>query len=48
MAENMIEIKNLYKKYKNAEDFSVNDISLNIEKMRSMGFLVLTEPGKLL
>lgn len=42
----MIEIKNLYKKYKNAEDFSVNDISLNIEKNEIYGILGPNGAGK--
>lgn len=44
--ENLIEIKNLYKKYKNAEDFSVNDISLNIEKNEIYGILGPNGAGK--
>jgi ABC-2 type transport system ATP-binding protein len=36
----------IYKKYKNAEEFSVNDISLNIEKDEIYGILGLTEPEK--
>jgi ABC-2 type transport system ATP-binding protein len=44
--ENFIEIKNLYKKYKNAEEFSVNDISLNIEKDEIYGILGPTEQEK--
>jgi len=46
MAENIIEIKNLYKKYKNAEDFSVNDITLNIEKDEIYGILGPNGAGK--
>jgi ABC-2 type transport system ATP-binding protein len=46
MAENIIEIKNLYKKYKNAEEFSVNDISLNIEKNEIYGILGPNGAGK--
>ncbi|WP_312399571.1 ABC transporter ATP-binding protein [Chryseobacterium sp.] len=44
--ENLIEIKNLYKKYKNAEEFSVNDISLNIEKDEIYGILGPNGAGK--
>ncbi|KMQ65899.1 multidrug ABC transporter ATPase [Chryseobacterium sp. FH2] len=43
---NIIEIKNLYKKYKNAEEFSVNDISLNIEKNEIYGILGPNGAGK--
>jgi len=46
MAENFIEIKSLYKKYKNAEDFSVNDISLNIAKNEIYGILGPNGAGK--
>lgn len=46
MAENFIEIKNLYKKYKNAEDFSVNDISLTIAKEEIYGILGPNGAGK--
>ncbi|MCW3160998.1 ABC transporter ATP-binding protein [Chryseobacterium oryctis] len=46
MAENIIEIKNLYKKYKNADDFSVNNISLNIEKNEIYGILGPNGAGK--
>lgn len=44
--ENFIEIKNLYKKYKNAEEFSVNDISLNIGKEEIYGILGPNGAGK--
>lgn len=44
--ENFIEIKNLYKKYKNAEEFSVNDISLILKKTKSTEFWDQTEPEK--
>ncbi|MEC3877493.1 ABC transporter ATP-binding protein [Chryseobacterium salviniae] len=44
--EHFIEIKNLYKKYKNAEDFSVNDISLNIAKNEIYGILGPNGAGK--
>ncbi|MPT33468.1 MAG: ABC transporter ATP-binding protein [Chryseobacterium sp.] len=44
--ENIIEIKNLYKKYKNAEEFSVNDISLNIDKNEIYGILGPNGAGK--
>jgi ABC-2 type transport system ATP-binding protein len=46
MADSIIEIKNLYKKYKNAEEFSVNDISLNIEKNEIYGILGPNGAGK--
>lgn len=46
MAEHSIEIKNLYKKYKNAEDFSVNDISLNIGRNEIYGILGPNGAGK--
>ncbi len=46
MAENMIEIKNLYKKYKNSDEFSVNDISLNIDKNEIYGILGPNGAGK--
>jgi len=44
--EHFIEIKNLYKKYKNAEDFSVNDISLSIAKNEIYGILGPNGAGK--
>ncbi|MEY8761496.1 ABC transporter ATP-binding protein [Chryseobacterium tongliaoense] len=44
--DHIIEIKNLYKKYKNAEEFSVNDISLNIEKNEIYGILGPNGAGK--
>jgi ABC-2 type transport system ATP-binding protein len=44
--ENIIEIKNLYKKYKHAEEFSVNDISLNIEENEIYGILGPNGAGK--
>ncbi|MBB4808064.1 ABC-2 type transport system ATP-binding protein [Chryseobacterium defluvii] len=46
MAENSIEIKNLYKKYKNSDEFSVNDISLNIDKNEIYGILGPNGAGK--
>lgn len=46
MAENIIEIKNLYKKYKNSDEFSVNDISLNIDKNEIYGILGPNGAGK--
>jgi ABC-type multidrug transport system, ATPase component len=46
MAENIIEIKKLYKKYKNSEEFSVNDISLNIDKNEIYGILGPNGAGK--
>lgn len=42
----IIEIRNLYKKYKNAEYFSVNDISLSIEKGEIFGLLGPNGAGK--
>ena len=44
--EHIIEINNLYKKYKNAEDFSVNDISLSISKEEIYGILGPNGAGK--
>ena len=44
--ENIIEIKKLYKKYKNSEDFSVNDISLNIDRNEIYGILGPNGAGK--
>lgn len=46
MAENIIEIKKLYKKYKNSDEFSVNDISLNIDKNEIYGILGPNGAGK--
>ena len=46
MSNPIIEIKNLYKKYKNSEDFSVNDISLNIDKNEIYGILGPNGAGK--
>lgn len=46
MTENMIEIKNLYKKYKNSDEFSVNDISLEIGKNEIYGILGPNGAGK--
>lgn len=46
MAESIIEIKNLYKKYKNSDEFSVNDISLNIDKNEIYGILGPNGAGK--
>lgn len=46
MAEHIIEIKNLYKKYKNSDEFSVNDISLNISKNEIYGILGPNGAGK--
>lgn len=46
MAENIIEITNLYKKYKNSDEFSVNDISLNIDKNEIYGILGPNGAGK--
>ena len=42
----IIQTKNLYKKYKNAEYFSVNDISLTIEKGEIFGLLGPNGAGK--
>lgn len=44
--EPIISIKNLYKKYQNAEDFSVNDISLNIHPKEVFGILGPNGAGK--
>ncbi|MBQ0152963.1 MAG: ABC transporter ATP-binding protein [Chryseobacterium sp.] len=44
--EHSIEIKNLYKKYKNSDDFSVNDISLTIDKNDIYGILGPNGAGK--
>lgn len=44
--ENIIEIKNLYKKYKHAEEFSVNGISLNINQNEIYGILGPNGAGK--
>lgn len=46
MAENSIEIRNLYKKYKNADEFSVNDISLDIGSNEIYGILGPNGAGK--
>lgn len=46
MPQNIIEIKNLYKKYKNAEFFSVNNISLNITEGEIFGILGPNGAGK--
>lgn len=46
MEQNIIEINNLYKKYKDAEDFSVNDISLQINKNEIFGILGPNGAGK--
>lgn len=43
---NIIEIHNLSKKYKNAEDFSVNSISLNIKQGEIFGLLGPNGAGK--
>lgn len=42
----IIEISHLFKKYKNAEDFSVNDISLNIRREDIFGILGPNGAGK--
>ncbi|MBA5247263.1 ABC transporter ATP-binding protein [Marnyiella aurantia] len=42
----MIEIKNLYKKYKNADEFSVNNISLEIAENEIYGILGPNGAGK--
>ncbi|WP_292010142.1 ABC transporter ATP-binding protein [Chryseobacterium sp.] len=44
--EPVIKIKNLYKKYKNADDFSVNDISLQINSKEIYGILGPNGAGK--
>ncbi len=46
MPKNIIQIKNLYKKYKNADDFSVNNISLDIEEGEIYGILGPNGAGK--
>ncbi len=46
MATNIIEIKNLYKKYKNADEFSVNNISLEIAENEIYGILGPNGAGK--
>ncbi|UOE40829.1 ABC transporter ATP-binding protein [Chryseobacterium suipulveris] len=46
MPESIIKIQNLYKKYKNADDFSVNNISLNIEENEIFGILGPNGAGK--
>ena len=43
---NIIETKQLYKKYKNAEDFSVNDVTLNIKEGERYGILGPNGAGK--
>ncbi|WP_419869594.1 ABC transporter ATP-binding protein [Chryseobacterium sp. CT-SW4] len=46
MEQPIIEIKNLYKKYKSAEEFSVNDISLQINSQEIFGILGPNGAGK--
>ena len=46
LATNIIEIKNLYKKYKNADEFSVNNISLEIGENEIYGILGPNGAGK--
>src|SRR5215216_551784 len=46
MTDSIVEIKNLYKKYKNSDEFSVNDISLNIKKNEIYGILGPNGAGK--
>ena len=46
MERNIIEIKNLYKKYKNAEGFSVNDFSMDIAEGEIFGILGPNGAGK--
>lgn len=46
MTNPIIEINNLYKKYKNNDDFSVNDISLKIDKNEIFGILGPNGAGK--
>jgi ABC-2 type transport system ATP-binding protein len=46
LATNIIEIKNLYKKYKNADEFSVNNISLEIAENEIYGILGPNGAGK--
>ncbi len=43
---NIIEIKNLYKKYKNADDFSVKDFSMDIAEGEIFGILGPNGAGK--
>lgn len=44
--KNIIEIKNLFKKYKNADDFSVKDFSLDIAEGEIFGILGPNGAGK--
>lgn len=46
MGKSIIQTKNLYKKYKNAEHFSVNDISFSVEKGEIYGLLGPNGAGK--
>lgn len=46
MENPFIIIKNLYKKYQNADSFSVNDISLNIDRKEVFGILGPNGAGK--
>lgn len=46
MENPFIVIKNLYKKYQNADSFSVNDISLNIDRKEVFGILGPNGAGK--
>lgn len=46
MENPFIVIKNLYKKYQNADSFSVNDISLNIDRKEVFGILGPNAAGK--
>ena len=46
MQEAVIHISNLYKKYKDADDFSVDNLSLSIEKGEIFGLLGPNGAGK--
>ena len=46
MSNSIIEVQNLYKKYKEAEEFSVNDISLQIDQKDIFGILGPNGAGK--
>lgn len=46
MSNPIIEVNHLYKKYKEAEDFSVNDISLKIDQKDILGILGPNGAGK--
>ena len=46
MNEPIIQIQKLYKKYKEADDFSVNDLSLVVERKEIYGLLGPNGAGK--